>query len=253
MRHGATHTPEEPGRKLHRSLGRLAVLGVVLVLAGLTGLVYTGLATLESMLLFGWLLLIGGVVGLLHAVLSRGSNFVWVGLIVAALNLAAGVILIRHPGVGASGMSLFAALLFLSGGVFRLAGGCVVRGPQMMWTIVQGAFGLVLGVMVLLEWPDSTRYVLGTFFSLALLFDGLGLLATGMGGRQVIDIAREPDRDAPSHDDGRRRRGPGHAAGHRRGRRRDGAGDAAQPPGGPPDGPYPGPGAGRRTTEENDR
>ena len=36
--------------------------------------VYTGVATLTSMFLFGWLLLIGGVVGLLHAIQSRGTN-----------------------------------------------------------------------------------------------------------------------------------------------------------------------------------
>ncbi|NJP65784.1 DUF308 domain-containing protein [Streptomyces spiramenti] len=227
MRHKESHTPQDPGRELHRSLGRFAALGAVLVAAGLVGLVYTGVATLGSMVLFGWLLLIGGVVGLLHAVLSRGSNFVWVGLIAAALNLAAGVILIRHPEVDAGGLSLFVALLLLTGGVFRFVGGLVVRGPQMMWTVVQGAFGLVLGLMVLLEWPTATWYVLGTFLSLALLFDGLGLLATGMAGRRILAIAGEPGRAAGGAGEARDGRSPAH--GDRRG-----AG-GAEPPF--PDGP----------------
>lgn len=201
---GAERPPEE---RLRRHLGRFTVLGVVLVAAGLVGLVYTWAATLTSVLLFGWLLLIGGAVGLAHAVLSRGSNVVWLGLIVAALNIAAGVILLRHPQVGAAGLTLFAALLFLAGGVFRLAGGLVVRGPQMPWTLVQGAFGLLLGVLVLVEWPDSTRYVLGAFFSLALLFDGLGLIAIGVGGRQLLGELRHDDAeyhppDRPAEDTG---------------------------------------------------
>ena len=50
------------------------------------------MATLTSMLLFGWLLLIGGAVGLLHAIQARGSNFFWLGVVVAALNIAAGVV-----------------------------------------------------------------------------------------------------------------------------------------------------------------
>jgi uncharacterized membrane protein HdeD (DUF308 family) len=185
------HKP--PEEVLRRSLGRLTVLGAVLLIAGLAGLTHTAVATLTSMLLFGWLLLIGGAVGLVHSVLSRGSNFVWVGLIGAALNMAAGVVLIRHPEVGAEGLTLFAALLFLAGGLFRLVGGVVVRGPQMIWTLVQGAFGLLLGLLVLMEWPDSTRYVLGTFFSLALLFDGLSLIATGIGGRQLIGVLERPE------------------------------------------------------------
>ncbi|MEU2787835.1 DUF308 domain-containing protein [Streptomyces sp. NPDC007100] len=177
-----------PAGELKRSFGLLAALGAVLVIAGLVGLAYVGFATLTSMLLFGWLLLVGGVVGLLHAIQSRGSGFFWLAVIVAALNIAAGVVVIRQPEVAAAGLTMFAALLFLTGGVFRLVGGAVVRGPQFGWTLVQGAFGILLGVLVLGDWPHSSRYVIGCFFSLALLFDGLGLIAMGVGGRRIVGM-----------------------------------------------------------------
>ncbi|MFI1206361.1 HdeD family acid-resistance protein [Streptomyces sp. NPDC020802] len=180
--------------KLSRSFGWLAALGVILVLAGLVGLVYTGVATLTSMLLFGWLLLIGGVVGLLHAVQARASNFFWLGVVVAALNIAAGVVIISEPEAAAEALTMFAALLFLTGGVFRLVGSLVVRGPQFGWLLVQGAFGLLLGILVLASWPSSSEYVIGTFFSLALLFDGLGLVATGYGGRRIVSLVSEQTR-----------------------------------------------------------
>lgn len=184
--------PEAQGAKqLSRSLGWLALMGAILAVAGIVGLVYTGLATLTSMLLFGWLLLIGGCVGLLHAVQARGTNFFWLGVVVAALNLAAGVVIIRRPDVAAEALTMFAALLFLTGGVFRLAGSLVVRGPQFGWTLVQGAFGLLLGILVLANWPSSSQYVIGCFFSLALLFDGLGLLGTGLGGRRIVSMVAE--------------------------------------------------------------
>ncbi|MEU1896073.1 HdeD family acid-resistance protein [Streptomyces pristinaespiralis] len=178
-------------KSLRRGFGRLAALGAILAAGGLVGLVYTGLATLTSMLLFGWLLLICGIVGLLHAVESRGSNFFWLAVVVAALNIAAGTIVIRYPETAAASLTMFAALLFLTGGLFRLVGSMVVRGPQFGWTLVQGAFGLLLGVLVLADWPDSSRYVLGTFFSLALLFDGLGLVAMGISGRRVVSMVTE--------------------------------------------------------------
>ncbi|MEV5610794.1 DUF308 domain-containing protein [Streptomyces sp. NPDC052225] len=178
---------------MRRGFGWLAALGVVLVLAGLVGLAYTAFATLTSMLLFGWLLLLGGLVGLLHAVQSRGTNFFWLGVVVAALNLAAGIVVIRHPEGTAEALTMFAALLFLTGGVFRLVGGLVVRGQYLGWTLVQGAFGILLGVLVLGNWPESSRYVLGCFFSLALLFDGLGLLATGLGGRRIVRLVQQAE------------------------------------------------------------
>ncbi|WP_037823176.1 HdeD family acid-resistance protein [Streptomyces sp. NRRL B-24720] len=179
------------GRELSRSFGLLALLGALLVVAGLVGLVYTGVATLTSMILFGWLLLIGGLVGLLHAIQSRGTNYFWLGVVVAALNIAAGVVVIRHPHGTAEALTMFAALLFLTGGVFRLVGSVVVRGPQFGWTLLQGAFGLLLGLLVLFDWPHSSLYVLGLFFSLALLFDGLGLIAIGVGGRRIVSLVSD--------------------------------------------------------------
>ncbi|EKX60702.1 HdeD family acid-resistance protein [Streptomyces ipomoeae] len=193
--------PAETAR-LSRGFGWLAALGVLLVLAGLVGLVYVGVATLTSMILFGWLLLIGGAVGLLHAVQARGSNFFWLGVVVAALNIAAGVVVIKTPEAAAEALTMFAALLFLTGGVFRLVGSLVVRGPQVGWTLVQGAFGLLLGSLVLASWPSSSKYVIGTFFSLALLFDGLGLIATGFGGRHIVGIVSEQLTESDRRKDG---------------------------------------------------
>ncbi|MFJ4466305.1 HdeD family acid-resistance protein [Streptomyces sp. NPDC089424] len=186
-----TGTAKDGKAKLRRGFARLVALGVLLVLCGLVGLVYTGVATLTSMLLFGWLLLIGGVVGLLHAIEGRGSNFFWLAAIVAALNLAAGVVILTSPEAAADALAMFAALLFLTAGIFRLVGGLVVRGPQFGWTLLLGAFDLLLGIAVLASWPSAGQYVIGTFISLALLFDGLGLIATGFGGRRVVGLVEE--------------------------------------------------------------
>ncbi|MFG2616228.1 HdeD family acid-resistance protein [Streptomyces sp. NPDC048507] len=180
-------------KKLGRSFGLLALLGVILVLAGLVGLVYTGVATLTSMFLFGWLLLIGGVVGLAQAVQSRGSNYFWLAVIVAAINLAAGFVILRRPEASAEALTMFAALLFLTGGLFRLVGALVVRGTNFGLALVQGAFGVLLGILILSNWPGNSLYVIGTFFSLALLFDGLSLVALGMGARRVLGLVGGDD------------------------------------------------------------
>ncbi|MFI5979308.1 HdeD family acid-resistance protein [Streptomyces sp. NPDC051555] len=185
---------EKQGKeKLSRGFGLLALLGVILVLAGLVGLIYTGVATLTSMFLFGWLLLVGGLVGLLQAVQARKSNYFWLAVIVAAINLAAGFVILRRPEASAEALTMFAALLFLTGGVFRLAGALVVRGANFVLTLVQGAFGVLLGILVLWSWPGSSQYVIGTFFSLALLFDGLSLVALGMGARRILGLVRDDD------------------------------------------------------------
>ncbi|MFG2997808.1 HdeD family acid-resistance protein [Streptomyces sp. NPDC048340] len=199
----ADRTEGKDRKEVSRSFGVLALLGVLLVIAGLVGLVYTGVATLTSMFLFGWLLLAGGVVGLLQAVQSRKSNYFWLAVIVAAINIAAGFVILRRPEASAEALTMFAALLFLTGGVFRLAGGLVVRGANFGLTLVQGAFGILLGLLILSNWPGSSLYVIGTFFSLALLFDGLSLVALGMGARRILGLVRDdtPPDGAPAAQD----------------------------------------------------
>lgn len=70
----AAEDVEAETARLSRDFGLLAAPGAVLVIAGLVGLVRVCFATLTSMILFGWLLLVGGAIGLLHAVQARGTK-----------------------------------------------------------------------------------------------------------------------------------------------------------------------------------
>lgn len=52
---------------------------------------------------------------------------------------------------------------------------------------------MLLGFLILSNWPGNSLYVIGTFFSLALLFDGLSLIAMGMGARRILGLVREDE------------------------------------------------------------
>ncbi|MFJ6719202.1 MULTISPECIES: HdeD family acid-resistance protein [unclassified Streptomyces] len=199
MPRGADRSRTEPRRekrKLSRSFGVPAFLGSLLVVAGLVGLVYTNVATLTSVFLFGRLLLAGGVIGLAQAVQARKSNDFWLVVIVAAVDIAAGFVILRRPEARAEALTLFAALLFLTGGVFRLAGALVARGSNFGPTLVQGAFGILPGLLIPAGRPGNSLYVIGAFFSLALLFDGPSLLAMGLAARRILRQVKE-DQVAP--------------------------------------------------------
>ncbi len=177
--------------------GFLVFLGLILVAAGVVGLLYVGLATLTTMVLFAWLLLVGGIVGLFQAIQSRKeAGAFWLTLAVAALNIAAGVVLLRRPDVAAAALTLFVALLLLTAGLFRVVGGIASMSARMTWTVVVGVIDLALGLLVLAEWPSSSRYVIGTFISLALLFDGLSMMSLGIAGRRIVGMVREADAGA---------------------------------------------------------
>jgi uncharacterized membrane protein HdeD (DUF308 family) len=194
-----TKTAAGAGTGRHRRSGRgfgcgLSVaLGTVLVLAGIVGLIYTATVTLTGMSPFGWLLSIGGVVGLVQAIRARKENAFWLVVAVCALDIAAGVILLRRPEVAAATLTLFAALLLLGAGMFRVVGGVAGLSARTIGTIVVGVADLVLGLLVLAEWPSNSRYAIGAFISLAVLFDGVGLVALGLTGRRIVGVVRETE------------------------------------------------------------
>ncbi|WP_053788641.1 hypothetical protein [Streptomyces sp. XY332] len=65
--------------------------------------------------------------------------------------------------------------------------------------LVAGLVGLcyaafaTLTTMFLFGWPGNSLYVIGTFFSLALLFDGLSLLVLSMSARRILGLVREDE------------------------------------------------------------
>ncbi|WP_416371017.1 hypothetical protein [Streptomyces sp. MB09-01] len=68
-----------------------------------------------------------------------------------------------------------------------------------------GRLGVLLGILILSDRPGNSLYVIGTFFSLALLFDGLSLIALGAGARRILGLVREDEepREAAAADGAR--------------------------------------------------
>lgn len=191
---GARHRRAGAPKQSGFGFGVLVLLGVILLVAGVIGLLYTAFATLTTMVLFAWLLLVGGIVGLVQAIQSRReAGAFWLTLAVAAVNIAAGIVLLRRPDVAAAALTLFVALLLLTAGLFRVVGGIASMSARMTWTVVVGVIDIVLGLLVLAEWPSNSRYVIGTFISLALLFDGLSMVSLGITGRRIVDMVRTED------------------------------------------------------------
>lgn len=191
---GARHRRAGAPKQSGFGFGVLVLLGLILLAAGVVGLLYTAFATLTTMVLFAWLLLVGGIVGLVQAIQSRReAGAFWLTLAVAAVNIAAGIVLLRRPDVAASALTLFVALLLLTAGLFRVVGGIASMSARMTWTVVVGVIDIVLGLLVLAEWPSNSRYVIGTFISLALLFDGLSMVSLGITGRRIVDMVRTED------------------------------------------------------------
>jgi len=94
---------------------------------------------------------------------------------------AAGASLVTRPVLGAEVVTVFMAMFFLIGGLFQLIGSAWVALPGWGWQALDGLIALVLGLLVLAQWPASGLWVIGLFIGIDLIFYGAAWIALALG------------------------------------------------------------------------
>ena len=99
---------------------------------------------------------------------------------VAALGL--GVLLVVWPVSGALSLTLFLAAAFIVRGVFAVALAFSRRRVfrSWGWVALGGAVTLVLGLLVLFNWPASGVLTLGLLVAVDLVFYGAALIVAAL-------------------------------------------------------------------------
>jgi uncharacterized membrane protein HdeD (DUF308 family) len=146
--------------------------GLVSILVGFLAISSTFIATMASVVVFGVLLLIAGFTELIHAFVVRNLKGFALHLLSAALYLFVGLFMLEHPLRAAAVLTLLIAAGFLVGGLLRIASALAVQFAGWPWVMFLGAIDLLLGVLILNEWPDSKLWVIGLFVGIDLLLNG---------------------------------------------------------------------------------
>src|SRR5215831_9667552 len=103
--------PSELQRALTQSIREHWVLFLV------EGIVLVLLAALAVALVLGWLFLISGIAGLVTTFMARHAPGFWWSLISAVLGIAAGLVLLARPVLGAVSLTLLLIVFFIIEGV----------------------------------------------------------------------------------------------------------------------------------------
>ena len=165
--------------------GWFLAFGIGLVLLGVLAVVRSVTATVVSMLFFGWLLLIAAGIEVVQAVMVGK----WAGLfqhwLSALLFGVLGAMIVWRPVVTAEILTLLMGAFFLVAGLFQLITPFVISLPEWGWHALNGLITLVLGVLILAQWPVSGLWVIGLFLGIELIFYG--------GAWIAVATVREPE------------------------------------------------------------
>jgi uncharacterized membrane protein HdeD (DUF308 family) len=156
--------------------GWINFAGVLSLAVGTAAIIYSGTATIASVLVFGWLLMFAGFVQIANAFQLRYWSGFFLYLLDGIVRATVGTLLVLYPGSGAQALTLVLSFYFIAGGLFKTFGSIVLRFPSWGWTVASGAVAVILGVMLAMQWPASSTWFIGFAVGLDLILYGWALV-----------------------------------------------------------------------------
>ena len=162
--------------------GWFLVFGIGLLLLGIAAVVRAFTATVATMLF--WL-------ASRHCVRIEVAQAVLVGhwagffhhLLAAILFGFVGILLVTRPVISAEALTMIMAMFFMIGGLFQLIASFAIALPGWGWQAADGIVSIVLGALVLAQWPASGLWVIGLLVGIDLILYGCAWIALALGLR----------------------------------------------------------------------
>jgi len=162
----------------------LLAAGVIAIVGGVLALLNPLAATLTATVLAAWMFILVGIV-LLAALFSEmgWGRRIWT-ILLGALALVVGVSILGNPLGGVLALTLVVGLAFLAEGVVKLVMAFGARDTPYFWLVLlSGAISVLLGGMVLANFPQSAATILGILLAVDLISTGVSMVALALHGR----------------------------------------------------------------------
>ena len=184
---GIQNVQRAAGAALREHWVLFLVEGVVLLVLGATAVALPPIATLAVTILFGWLFLVSGVVGLFTSFWMRHAPGFWWSLLSALLGIVVGAMLLGSPLTGAFSLTLVLIAFFLIEGVvsimFALDHKRELSG-QWGWMLMSGIIDLALAIMIFSGLPSTAAWAVGVLVGINMIFGGTALIAMALHARK---------------------------------------------------------------------
>jgi uncharacterized membrane protein HdeD (DUF308 family) len=172
------------GRARAAAWGGPFILGVLLFVLGILAFVFAGVTTLATVVAFGALLAVGGIVEMAYAFGLRKLGRFVLPFLSGLLSLVVGAMLIVRPGVGMAASGLLIAGWLFATGLFRGVTSLVDRYPRWGWDLAYGVASVLLGLVLLARWPLSSIWLLGTLVAVELMARGIAVMGVSLALRE---------------------------------------------------------------------
>ena len=158
---------------LKRHWGWLLGLGIVLVFLGCIGLSMVIGLTLIIMYFFAALFLISSISHFLDIFKHRDWKGIFWQTIIAILYLIGAGVVLYDPFLASSLITALLAGVMIVIGITRIILAVSLKGSRGCgWLVFAGIIAIILGLLIIMQWPISGLWVIGMFIAIDMIVNG---------------------------------------------------------------------------------
>jgi uncharacterized membrane protein HdeD (DUF308 family) len=164
----------------------LIVWSTVTFVCGILAIILPLTISFGIALVIGCLILVAGIAHLFFAFDTRSvGGFLW-QILLTLLYAMAAICLLANPLSGILSLSLFLAIFLLLEGIlefvfyFRLR-----RFRYSVWLLIDGVGTLILGMLMLSQWPPASPEIIGAFIGISLMLSALSRVILSLAIRAM--------------------------------------------------------------------
>lgn len=177
-----------PLRTIRNNWGWFLGFGILLVVLGMFAVGAAAFTTILSIFIIGLVLFIGGIAKVIYSFFAKDWGGFFISLLVGLLYGITGAIFLTKPVQAAAALTLLIGSLFVVSGSFKIVSSIVARFTNWGWLLFSGIVSLVLGILVLSEWPVGSLWIIGLFVGIDMIIYGWTWV--------ILSIAARPKQSA---------------------------------------------------------
>jgi len=175
-----------------RRMGKWTLIaGIVQIVLGVFALLLVGVTTVVTVAVIAAIVCITGVIDVVDFFANVRARRSWWKLARGLLFAMSGPVMLLRPEMAVAALTLVIGMAFLASGALRVVDAAVRRPPRWGWIVAGGAVSLLLGSLIMAQWPASSAWLIGVFVGIEMLFHGWSLVMHWLGfqnlGRAIAE------------------------------------------------------------------
>jgi len=168
-----------------KKFGKYSIFtGVLLIIVGIAGGILPEMMSLETAVFIAFFMLLGGSFWAAHTFqYARHSVIDWLKPVI--LIIVGGMVLFSpEQGIAALGLFLSFYLMMDAFSSFSIAQ-AHYPAKGWGWMFFNGIMSVLLSILFLVGWPQTSLWLVGLFVAISLIFDGLALVVIGLTAKDI--------------------------------------------------------------------